>query len=342
MSPSEHLALVLRALQIDEPTWRRFLARHEETSSAACRDPATRLAHLGRAFAPFCPHRASLPDPPPRLRCPLCEHGQVIASIARRDIERTLLYGRCSSCGHGCALGAEIPVTAYASARYYQSRDGGGAGYDAYESDREYREAKGERLLRWAFSHLGTSPRRLLEVGSAFGFARRSAERLGVETMGVDINPAARDAARRLYGQETFVGTLDHALRAQAVSPGTMDLVLYQFVLEHLADPAEELRQARRALGAQGHLLLCVPSMDAAEITVFGASYRSFRSDHLHLFSKRSLSALLERAGFALVAEMTECNLHLLREFFSVAELESLYARGEGPDRIVLARRTKP
>jgi hypothetical protein len=79
--------------------------------------------------------------------------------------------------------------------------------------------------------------------------------------------------------------------------------------------------------------------MDAREVDVFGGSYRSFRSDHLHVFSRRSLTLYLERAGFSVESLTTTCNAHLFRGFLSEAELRALYERGEGPDLTAVARR---
>src|SRR5262249_45961228 len=150
----------------------------------------------------------------------------------------------------------------------------------------------------------------LLEVGSGYGFTRAAAERAGMRTAGVDVSGHAVSEAARRYGLRTFRGTLAEAL-ATPESPvlrGVFGTVLYQFVLEHVSDPEGELVLAREALAPGGWLVLLVPSMEAAEIAAFGASYRSFRADHLHLFSRASLGAVLGRAGFGLRALESHCN----------------------------------
>jgi hypothetical protein len=87
-------------------------------------------------------------------------------------------------------------------------------------------------------------------------------------------------------------------------------------------------------------LVLWVPSMEALEIEIFGASYRSFRADHLHLFSKRSLERLLSPRFEPVVLE-SGCQLHLLRGFVEQAWLAELYRSGRGPDWFVCARRSE-
>jgi hypothetical protein len=81
--------------------------------------------------------------------------------------------------------------------------------------------------------------------------------------------------------------------------------------------------------------------MEAAEVDVFGASYRSFRADHLHLFSRASLGALLGRAGFVLRALDSHCNIHLLEGLLSAGALARLYDGGRGPDLFVLAEKQR-
>jgi hypothetical protein len=79
--------------------------------------------------------------------------------------------------------------------------------------------------------------------------------------------------------------------------------------------------------------------MEAAEIEAFGASYRSFRADHLHLFSRTSLAVMLDRAGFVPYSAETFCNIHLLQEVLSPPALEHLYRSGRGPDLFAIAWR---
>ena len=229
----------------------------------------------------------------------------------------------------------------YAAAAYFTQQSTGGAGYPDYEPERAYREQKGGRIIDWMLSGFAgePTPHTLVEVGSGFGFTRKAATDRGLLTVGVDVSPHAGRAAKRLYGMETFVGTLASALQASAVVPGGADGVLYQFVLEHVSDPEVEIQQAARALSPGGVIGIIVPSMEAVELSVFGASYRSLRSDHLHLFSRDSLTRILSRAGLDPISLQSECNVHLLAAFLSPAELHHIYESGRGPDLLVLARK---
>jgi SAM-dependent methyltransferase len=235
-------------------------------------------------------------------------------------------------------LSPPIDAPVYKGPSYFSERRPDGVGYDGYEKERIYREEKARRLFDWIYQTTGVCSGRLLEVGSGLGFSRKAAQDRGFVTKGIDLNPYAAERARALYGMDTFTGTLTEARQSGAVRQD-YDLVLYQFVLEHLANPAVELREIACILGPGCRLVLTIPSMDALELKVFGGSYRSFRSDHWHIFSRQSIGLLLEDAGFTVINTKTECSAHLLAGFYSRAELQDLYDSGRGPDMFVIAQK---
>jgi SAM-dependent methyltransferase len=341
--------LVARTLQISTEAWRSTLDAFANEVSPAPPDetvdeeirrclPALALAYTRHSPPASAPPLASAP-----CGCPACGELGVHPLLVRPP---ELVYGRCNHCGHGVLLGDGAPHASEARARqagrrYYVTREPDGVGYDRYDQDADYREAKGARLIAKIGALVSPPVRRLLEVGSGYGFVRIAAERAGLETGGVDVNDDACLEAERRYGLRTFRGTLAEALArspSAAVEPGAWDVVLYQFVLEHVADPVRELEEARRALRPHGWLVLLVPNMDAAEVDVFGASYRSFRADHLHLFTVASLAAILDRAGFRAHRVESHCNIHIFRDVLSPRALERLYESGRGPDLFVLAQ----
>ncbi len=60
-----------------------------------------------------------------------------------------------------------------------------------------------------------------------------------------------------------------------------------------------------------GHIR--TPSLDAAELKVFGSDYHSFKLEHLHVFSPESLAFMLSAAGLSPSFMTTES--HMLRGF---------------------------
>lgn len=355
----EHVHLLLRMLRIDATVWRRTLETYASVLPILPRAPGVapdsagshtftvtdRLEALARAYAICSPHAAPVSPASTPVACPICDGLAVTAVVARNP--GPLVFGRCAACGHGILMSGFGTGTdaagPYVGGAYYARRSETGVGYDDYEAERTYREKKGGDLLDRALALLKPArdarARTMLEVGSGFGFTRAAAERRGIVTAGVDVNLEAARAAGRIYGHSTFTGTLDMALRdpGSGIRSGAFDLVLYQFVLEHVPDPIGELKTAASVLAAGSLLVLLVPSMEAKEAEVFGASYRSFRADHLHLYSRDSIRRALLRAGLAPVLIKSGCNLDLLRGFLTTQELRSIYDGGQGPDLFIAA-----
>lgn len=332
----QHGQLILRTLGIDDERWSATLDRYVDLVSSDASVDA-RLSALARAFRDAGPMPPALPDWD-SVSCVVCGANAVTAIVARQASPTPLVYGRCGTCGHGQRLAGPNVDDVYQDAAYYRQRSPDGAGYAAYADERQYRETKGARLLEFLEQRLGWKPQSLLEVGSGFGYTLAAAAQRGWRTLGVDVNPEAARAARAIYGFETLTSTLEQALSEGRVTEGGWDVVLYGFVLEHLESPSTELRAACRALAPGGCVALVVPNMEACELDVFGSSYRSLRSDHLHLFSARSLRRLVTEQGLDVVHLHSHCSLHLLRGFLEPAELEALYQEGRGPDLTVLAR----
>ena len=337
----KHIALVLRTLKIDRDCWRRFVEGFAAQCPAGTESFDRRVQVLRQIWKSLSPHETALDASFDHdRRCPICAAEAVTIVAARRqEGALPLVYGACEECGLGLLLQGGAKSSIYAQPDYYRRRDSGGAGYENYLAERAYREAKGQRFVEWIQSRAARPLRSFLEIGSGFGFTRAGAERLGLSTAGVDLNPYAAQVARELYGQHTFTGTLAEAMESGTMAAGAWDIVCGQFVLEHLENPGDELKLVARALSRGGVAALAVPNMRSLEREIFGASYRSFRHDHFWLFSAESLKLLLERAGLRIVAIESECNIRLLRGLLSEPELYQLDRDCRSADLLVIAER---
>lgn len=337
----EHVALVLRTLGIDEDCWRRLVDGFGAECSSAEKSLTQRIAILKQLWRSVSPHEAPQDDSfEYDRRCPVCGASSVDVVATRRQAGAfPLVYGACGDCGLGVLLRGGTESSIYNRPEYYLRQDGDRAGYENYLAEQSYRETKGRRLIEWMLARAGRPLRTLLEIGSGFGFTRAAGERLGLATSGVDLNPHAAQVARAIYGFDTFSGALAEALNTKAISAGSAEAILYQFVLEHLENPEEELRIASQVLSQHGVLMLVVPNMQSVEREIFGASYRSFRRDHLWLFPPASVNILLKRASLRMIAMESECNVGLLRAFLTEEELRQLNAGCRAADLLVIAEK---
>jgi 2-polyprenyl-6-hydroxyphenyl methylase/3-demethylubiquinone-9 3-methyltransferase len=142
---------------------------------------------------------------------------------------------------------------------------------------------------------------RVLDLGCGAGRFVRALLEAGVDAVGVDVAEGALSRARsnvpgadlRRVGEDGVI-PLGH---------GEVDLVWCSEVLEHVADTAGLLLEARRVLRPGGRLLLTVPfhgRIQAALIalTRFDAHFDPL-GGHLRFYTRTSLAATLDSAGFA-------------------------------------------
>ena len=336
----DRLRLIARTLRVEEARWHKLEKDFAEQCRTTNESVDGRIRVLKQIWASLMPHEAGLDQPLDNDPiCPVCKAEAVqVVAVRWRRAGGPLVYGSCGNCDLGILLHGGAKNSIYSQPDYYLRQDDG-AGYEDYLSERAYREAKGRRLIEWIQKRIGRPLDNFLEVGSGFGFTRSGAEQLGLETAGVDVNPEAAKIALDLYGQQTFAGTLADAIGSGAAAIGNFDIVCYQFVLEHLANPAGELELAAQTMAPRGVLVLVVPNMRSHEREIFGASYRSFRPDHLWLFSPTSIAILLEQAGLRGVTIESECNIRLLDGFFSAAELFEFDAECRSADLLIIAEK---
>lgn len=81
---------------------------------------------------------------------------------------------------------------------------------------------------------------------------------------------------------------------------GNFDVILMFHVLEHLSSPVDSLKACYERLAPGGLLYVEVPNINDALLTLYDVpDYRRFHFflDHLHYFSRRSLTIAFEQAG---------------------------------------------
>jgi SAM-dependent methyltransferase len=146
----------------------------------------------------------------------------------------------------------------------------------------------------------GPNPPELLDIGCATGSLLEKLMRRGWAVRGIEIGPSAA-YARKTRGLD--VSTLP--LEENHFPPNTFDLVLASHLIEHLNDPASFAGEVRRILVPGGRFLVTTPNIGGLQARLFKDRWRSAIFDHLYLFSIKTLSALLIRAGFSVEKTVT-------------------------------------
>jgi SAM-dependent methyltransferase len=185
----------------------------------------------------------------------------------------------------------------------------GGSGRATVVAMKDYYEELWERLpddavapdleLRERFL-LGEVHRgdRALDLGSGDGHFTHALSRAGADVVGLDVAQAALRRARSRYPKLDFVlGEIDGPL---PLADNAFDLVWASEVIEHVGDTARWLSEVRRVLAPSGRLLLSTPSHGRLRLAALGIErFSEPLGDHLHLYTRRSLQALLDEFGFA-------------------------------------------
>lgn len=197
---------------------------------------------------------------------------------------------RCASCGLLFAPGG--PRASYDSD--YFERYPGGEAYEADEPQRRY-----EARLRVELVRRHADGGRLLEIGSAAGFFLDEARRAGFEPVGIEPAREVAEAASRRFGLPVTAALVEDA----PLEERAFDVACGWHALEHIPEPAPALERLRGSLRPGGLLVLEVPNAGSVTARRQGMSWFHLDLDH-HVahYAPRSLRALLERAGFAVLA----------------------------------------
>ncbi len=133
----------------------------------------------------------------------------------------------------------------------------------------------------------------LLDVGAGLAVfpARMKAE--GWQCTALDPDPRAARHAREHVGVDAVCGDF---MALDAAALGRFDLVTFNKVLEHVAEPVAMLAKAGDLLADNGAVYVELPDGEAAAEA--GAGRQEFFIDHHHMFSPVSIALLAERAGF--------------------------------------------
>lgn len=223
----------------------------------------------------------------------------------RPETRKTFAIVRCSECG----LVFTNPMPDLRGA-YQDVVD------PIYLASETQRRETARHVLRAIRAHVPEGGR-LLDVGCNTGlFLDEAAQSFAVE--GVELSQwAAAEAARR------------HTVHTVPISElrldSLFDVVTLFGVIEHFDNPMRELQAIARVLKPGGLFVVYTGDVDAWLPRLLGKRWWWFQGMHLFYFSLRTLSRMLNRAGFDVVAH---ANHVVYFQMFSLAKSLNRYAIG--------------
>ncbi len=235
------------------------------------------------------------------VACNLCgrEEGKVLfhregTAEASGDFARITTdvyggYGRIVRCrGCGLVYTDPRPDEGGVLAAYEKMEDGD------YLAEQESRAINAHLSLHVIKRHIRTG--RLLDVGCSTGLLLNAA-RGDFQVAGVEPSLWAAGIARERFGLDVKSVPLDKA----GLPEGSFDVVSMVDVIEHFSDPLAALTAAARLVRPGGLLYLVTPDIRSFSARLLRGWWWGLRPAHLYYFSRATMTAMLERAGFTVL-----------------------------------------
>lgn len=183
---------------------------------------------------------------------------------------------------------------------YYQSSD-----YISHHDDAENLMAKVYNLVRnyttsqkitLLESHTKERTPSLLDIGCGAGFFLQQCVQKRWNVSGTEPDPDARAVASKRVGEELYA-SIEHP----SLQNKQFDLITMWHVLEHVHDLNGTIEWLMKHLQDNGTLFIAVPNNASYDAQVFKANWAAYDVPrHLYHFTKETMSALLNKHGFAI------------------------------------------
>ncbi|MEN8257208.1 MAG: class I SAM-dependent methyltransferase [Thermodesulfobacteriota bacterium] len=159
---------------------------------------------------------------------------------------------------------------------------------------------------------------RLLDIGCGYGFFLEAMARREWQVEGIELSKPAAEIARAKK-----IGTIHSCAVEEMEDIGLFDVVTMFYVIEHVADPLQTLRNVAKLLKPGGVLVLRYPNTSPL-LKFSGKLARSLKlmqaPSHLFDYAENSMDLLLQKAGYGSCLTSIDANTrspHLVRRFIS-------------------------
>lgn len=164
-------------------------------------------------------------------------------------------------------------------------------------SDWKNERAKGYDFL-YQLIHRYVKKGTILDIGAGTGMFLSYFKERGWETDGVELSKEAVLFAKKVFDLKLKTGDF----LKFSFKKNMYDVVTLNNVLEHLHQPKETLQAIRPLLKDNGLLVITVPNIECIGIKLFGKKSHLLQPPrHLYQFSERTLTNMLNRAGYTVI-----------------------------------------
>ena len=137
----------------------------------------------------------------------------------------------------------------------------------------------------------------LLEIGCGNGCFLKKAKEFGFNVYGVEPGKNAVDQA----DQDVKGNIINDVFKAGLYEEKFFDLVCVIQVFDHLIDPNDVLRNIRKVMKENGHILVVSHNVRFYLTRILGEKSSMYDIEHIYLFDKVTIKKLLEKHGFQVI-----------------------------------------
>ncbi|THB75753.1 MAG: methyltransferase domain-containing protein [Desulfobacteraceae bacterium] len=218
---------------------------------------------------------------------PVYQHPVADPGMIAPPYFKNLGFEFCRTCSHGFQKDFDLDLLRRIYTQYYYTPRPPGIGTRMQET---FMAAITQNF------HLDFDRCRMLEIGCSSGevLVRMGQHYRDVECVGFEPSRVSAQKARALG-----ITVVENFFSAQSTASidQPFDLIFHRHVIEHVADPEDFFAVHNRVCHDYSILVVETPCLDEVAATV---SLAPFHIEHIHLFSKQSLSTLLARYGWFL------------------------------------------
>lgn len=219
---------------------------------------------------------------------------------------------------------------------YYQkgyfTGDNSARAYADYEKDKANVYKNSRNLLNKIkyFKKKGN----ILDIGCAMGFFLEEAEKAGFESFGVEVSKYAYSFANSKFGQRIYLGAIEEFFqrkdKLKYFSNVLYDVVTLSDLIEHVKDPRSILQNLKKSLKKDGVIVIQTGDADSLWAKLMGKNWHFFAPpQHLYFFSRRTITELLNQAGFEVIKITHEGKYISLRYLFHMLRYANIPLFGD-------------
>ena len=164
----------------------------------------------------------------------------------------------------------------------------------------------------------------LLEIGCSTGFFLEKALEMGItDVVGFEPSRDCYEHARN-HIKDRIINDI---YKPDLLGDKKFDLICSFHVLDHLRDPQKTLSSMAEGLNPGGHVLLVCHDVDSWSAKLLGDYSPIFDVEHIYLFSKKTITLLLESVGLDVVELGLFVNTYPLRYWMRMLPITNKIVR---------------